>query len=109
MMKSKKEMFADILFSANTDCVLKINVRNISNPIISAVDRISKNQIILKPTCLYGYPIKKQIITLVEIESVKRYRASFHNPLFVKLRYIKNNISSIRHDAQSLSSGAVTF
>lgn len=101
MMKTKKEIFADILLSAQTNCVLKIKLRNAPNPVITAVDKISKNKIVLKPTCLYGYKLKRRTITLVEIESVIRYKTYFNHPLFEKIRFIKNNLSDIRKNIGS--------
>src|SRR5688500_15267972 len=96
VMKTKKEIFKDILISAQTNCVLKIKLKDVDNPVITAVDHISKNKIVLKPTCLYGYRLKKRNITLLEIESVVRYKTQFDHPLFEKLRFIKNNISDLR-------------
>jgi hypothetical protein len=104
-MRSKKDIFGDILLSAQTNCVLKIKLRNVVNPVITAVDKVSKNKIVLKPTCLYGYKIKKRTLTLLDIEAVTRYRTNFNSPLFEKLRYIKNNISSIRKNFQPLQNG----
>ena len=63
----------------------------------------SKNKIVLKPTCLYGYKINQRNITLLEIESVTRYKTNFNHPLFEKLRFIKNNISQIRKDFGSFA------
>ncbi len=101
-MESKKEIFREILYSANTNCVLKIKLKRSNSLLITAVDRISKNEIILKPTCLYGYKIKQQKITLLEIDSVTRYHANFYHPLFVKLRYVKDNITALRQNVKSL-------
>lgn len=100
-MKSKKEIFRDILLSAETSCVLKIKLHNVSNPIITAVDTVQKGKIVLKATCLYGYKLRKRTITLPEIEAVTRYKTNFDSPLFEKLRFIKNNISAIRHNFKS--------
>lgn len=97
-MKTKKDIFRDILASAETSCVLKIKLKNAPNPIITAVEKVQKNKIILKPTCLYGYKLKKRTITLLEIEGITRYKTHFDNPLFEKLRYVMNNISAIRHN-----------
>ena len=97
-MKTKKEIFKDILISAQTNCVLKIKLRDQANPVITAVDHISKNKIVLKQTCLYGYKLNKRDITLLEIESVERYKTQFNHPLFEKLRYIKNNLSHIKQN-----------
>jgi len=97
-MKSKKEIFRDILISAQTNCVLKIKLKGARNPVITAVDRVDKNMITLKRTCLYGFELEKRTITLLEIENVTRCRTKFDNPIFEKLRYIKNNISAIRQN-----------
>ena len=104
IMKSKKEIFRDILLSAETNCVLKIKIKNVPNPVITAVERIRKNNIILKPTCLYGLKLKKRTLTLLEIEGITRYRTHFDSPLFEKLRYIKTNISAARQNLAHLDS-----
>lgn len=108
-MKSKKEIFKDILLSAETDCVLKIKLKNIKNPIITAVDRVIQNKIILKQTCLYGYRLRKRTITLLEVESVSRYHAQYNHPMFVKMRFIKNHIGELRNNFESLRPGAAAF
>lgn len=95
-MKSKKEIFRDILISAETNCVLKIKLKDVRNPVITAVDKVGKNKITLKPTCLYGYRLPKRNITLVEIESVTRYKTHFNHPIFEKIRFIKNNLADMR-------------
>ena len=105
-MKTKKEIFKDILMSAQTGSVIKIKLRDTENPLITAVDHISKNRIVLKPTCLYGYRLKKRNITLLEIESVILYKTHFHHPLFEKLRFIKNNISELRKNFGTLHEDA---
>jgi hypothetical protein len=105
-MRSKKEIFKDILISAQTDCVLKIKLRNEENPVITAVDKVLKNKIFLKPTCLYGYKIKKRAINLLDIEGVTRYKTYFSHPLFEKMRFIKNNISQLRKNFGMLNKQA---
>lgn len=100
-MKSPKEIFRDILISAQTNCVLKIKLRNVTNPVITAVDRVEKNKITLKPTCLYGYRLNKRTITLLEIESVTRYHTQFNTPIFERLRFIASNISAIRQNFEA--------
>ncbi len=102
-MKSKKDIFKDILISSETSCVLKIKLRGASNPIITAVEQVRNNQILLKPTCLYGYRLRKRNIQLPDIEDVTRYKTNFNSPLFRKIRYIKNNIAEMRQDFHAFS------
>lgn len=101
LMKSQKDIFRDILMSAETHCVLKIKLKNMRNPVITAVEKVGKKSIVLMPTCLYGYKLQKRNVTLPEIESVIRYRTNFDNPIFKKLRFIKNNIADIRNNFDS--------
>ena len=100
-MNAKKEILEDMLLSAETDCVLKIKLKDTTNPVISAVEKVTKKEIVLKPTCLYGYQLKKRTITLPEIEAVTRYKTNFHHPIFEKLRFIKNNLSVIRNNFEA--------
>lgn len=93
----------DIVISARTGCVVKLKLKDIANPVITAVESVSNNTIVLKPTCLYGYPLKKRTVTLSDIEQVKRYKTYFDHPLFERIRFIKNNISSVRTNLELLT------
>jgi hypothetical protein len=95
-MNTSNATLSDLQASADTGCVLKIKLRDVKNPVITAVDKLVNDDIVLKPTCLYGYPLEKRMITFEDIESVKRYKTYFDSPLFTKLRFIKNNISALR-------------
>lgn len=97
-MKTQKHILRDLLMSAETHCVLKIKLKDTVNPVITAVERVSRKSILLKPTCLYGYKLRKRRLTLHDIETVTRYRTNFDNPIFEKLRFIKNNIADIRNN-----------
>ncbi|HEU5147646.1 MAG TPA: hypothetical protein VFT90_13060 [Chryseosolibacter sp.] len=103
-MKSRKDILKDILISAETGCVVKLKLKNLRNPVITAVERISNKSILLKPTCLYGYPLEKRTISLLDIEGIKRYKTYFDHPLFARLRYIKNNLSEVRKNLATLGS-----
>lgn len=103
-MESSKEILSHIQASAETGCVLKLELKDAKNPVITAIDKISEDQIVLKPTCLYGYPLEKRMVALSEIESVKRFKTQFDSPLFAKLRFIKNNISELKNSFKVLGS-----
>lgn len=99
----RKDTFKDLLISAQTNCVLKIKLKNASNPIITAVDAVSKDKVVLKPTCLYGYRLRRRNISLLEIESVQRYKTHFDHPLFQKIRFIRQNIGDLRKNFEGFS------
>lgn len=107
-MKTTKEILRDILISAETSCVVKIKLKGVKNPVITAVERVEKKKIVLKPTCLYGYTLAKRTITLAEIESLTRYKTLFNHPLFERLRFIKNNIVEIRKNFGSFNEQQIT-
>lgn len=102
-MKYTKEILSHIRASAETGCVLKLSLKGAKNPVITAIDEFSEDRIVLKPTCLYGYPLEKRMVALSEIESVKRFKTQFDSPLFTKLRFIKNNISGLRNGFKNLA------
>ena len=95
-MKPGKEILSDIQASAETGCVLKLQLKDARNPVITAIEQISEDRIVLKPTCLYGYPLEHRMVAFSEIEHVQRFKTHFDSPLFAKLRFIKNNISELR-------------
>ncbi len=101
-MEPRKEILKDILISAETGCVVKLKVKDIANPVITAVENVSDETVVLKPTCLYGYPLIKRNVRLSDIEYVKRYKTYFNHPLFERMRFIKNNISSVRRNLELL-------
>jgi hypothetical protein len=106
-MNSGKDIMRDLIASQQTNCVLKIKLRNAQNPVITAVEQIGRKKIVLKPTCLYGYKLRKRNITLPEIESVVRFKTRFDSPLFARLRYIRSNISSLRHTLDQMNEPAI--
>ena len=101
-MKSTKDILRDILFSAKTGRVVKLKLKGTANPVITAVEHVTNKTILLKPTCLYGYPLEKRKISLKDIEESRCYKAQFDHPLFARLRYIKNNLSEVRKTLSSL-------
>lgn len=102
-MKTAKEIIRDLLISAQTNSVLKIQLKGVKNPVITAVESVGRKRILLKPTCLYGYALKKRSIALADIVNVVRYKTRFNNPMFEKLRFIRKNISNIRQNFGSVN------
>lgn len=96
IMKATKAILRDILVSLDTGCVVKLKLKDTLNPVITAVDQVSNESILLKPTCLYGYPLKKRTISLMDIEKCRRYKTRFDHPMFARLRFVRNNFSQMR-------------
>ena len=102
-MTTRSTILDDIQHSAETNSVLKIKLKNVANPLITAVEKVEDKQIILKPTCLYGYEIAKRSIDLSDIESVSRHKTRFNHPVFERLRFIRKHISEIRNNFEGFS------
>lgn len=98
MQTDKKEILRELLLSENRGYVLIIKVRDVSRPLKTAVKLVDHNKIILASTCIYGYPLERTVLTLVDIEWVKRCRVLFANPVYESIRIIKDNIRVMRNN-----------
>jgi hypothetical protein len=96
MKTDKKEILRELLLSENRRFVLCIKLKNESRPFKTAVRSIDHNRIVLEPTCIFGHPLSQSVITLIDIEWVKRYKVVFDNPVYESIRMIKDNIRIMR-------------
>jgi hypothetical protein len=97
MKTDKKEILREVLLSENRGYVLSIKLKDSKSLIKTAVKNVDHNKIILESTCIYGHPLERTVITLVEIEWVKRYKVLYTNSVFESIRIIKENIRLMRN------------
>lgn len=102
MKTNKKEILRELLLSENRGYVLGIKLRGDDKPIKTAVRSVEHNRINLEPTCVFGHPLARTAITLLEIESVKRYQTFFSNSVFESIRIIKNNIDAMKGNISAI-------
>lgn len=102
MKTDKKEILRELLLSENRGYVLSIKLKEFLRPVKTAVKSVEHNKIILEPTCIYGHPLERTTVTLIEIEWVKRYKALFTSPVFESIRIIKNNIEVMRGNLRTM-------
>ena len=102
MKTDKKEILRELLLSENRGYVLGIKLRGNDKPIKTAVRAVEHNRIILEATCIFGNPLLRTTITLLEIEGVKRYRTFFSNSVFESIRIIKNNIDVMKGNISAI-------
>jgi hypothetical protein len=92
----KKEILRELLLSENRGYVLGIKVKDLPQPIKTACRHVDHNRIELEPTCIFGHPLLRTTLTLLDIEWVKRYRVLYHSPVYESIRLIKGNIRLMR-------------
>lgn len=98
MHTDKKEVLRKLLLSENRGYVLIIKIKDVSRPLKTAVKHVDHNRITLESTCIYGYPLEKTVLTLVDIEWVKRCKVLYSNPVYESIRIIKDNIRVMRNN-----------
>ena len=96
MKTDKKEILRELLLSENRGFVLSIKFRDQDKPIKTAVKHVDHNKIVLESTCIFGHPIDRTVITLLDVEWVKRYKVMFNSPVYESIRLIKDNIRVMR-------------
>src|SRR5687768_11680394 len=97
MKTDKKEILRELLLSENRGFVLGIKLSNSKGLIKTAVKHVDHNKIILQSTCIFGHPIERTVLTLLDIEWVKRYRVTYDSPVYESIRMIKENIRIMRN------------
>ena len=97
MKTDKKEILRELLLSENRGFVLSIKLNNQSQPVKTAVRHADHNKIILEETCIFGHPLDRTVITLMDIDWVKRYKVLYNSPVYESIRLIKDNIRVMRN------------
>jgi hypothetical protein len=96
MKTDKKEILRELLLSENRGFALGIKLKG-QRPIKTAVRNLDHNKIVLESTCIFGYPLDRTVISLMDIEWVTRYKVLFHSPVYESIRMIKDNIRIMRN------------
>jgi hypothetical protein len=96
MKFDKKEILRELLLSENRGYVLSIKLKDQSTALRTAVRKVEHNRIVLESTCIFGHPLERTTITLIDIEWVKRYKVLYSSPVYESIRIIKDNIRLMR-------------
>ncbi len=96
MKTDKKEILRELLLSENRGYLLSIKLRDMDRPIKTAVKNVNHNKIVFESTCIFGHPLDRTVVTLIDIEWVKRYKVLFNSPVYESIRMIKDNIRIMR-------------
>jgi hypothetical protein len=98
MKSDKKEILRELLLSENRGYVLSIKLKDQSIILKTAVRKVEHNRIVLESKCIFGLPLQRTVLTLIDIEWVKRYKVLYTSPVYESIRIIKDNIRLMRHN-----------
>ena len=86
MKTDKKEILKELLLSQNRGTVLNLKLKGIGKPVKTAVQHVGHNCILLHPKCIYGEPLEKNTVTLLDIEWVRRYDVAYGSQVLESIR-----------------------
>jgi hypothetical protein len=97
MMKNYELILRDLFKSKSTGNVISLKLKGYSKKILTAVQDVKANRIVvLNPISVYGSQLEESIFHLEDIENSRVYSARYHDPIYVRIRELKNNIDQIR-------------
>jgi hypothetical protein len=109
MKTDKKEILRELLLSENRGYVVSIKIKDQKRPLKTGVKRVEHNKIILHPTCIFGHPLDRSVITLVEIEWVKLYKVFYSSPVYESIRIIKDNMRLMKNNLSAIGADQSIF
>ena len=95
MKTEKKEILKELLLSQNRGVVLNLKLKGIAKPVKTAVQHVGHNSIILHPVCINGQPVVKNIITMLDIEWVRRYDVTYGSKVLESIRALHREVCSL--------------
>lgn len=97
MNKSYNQILADLFKSKSRGNVVALKVKGTEKPLLSTVSDVRANTIVvLNPISVYGSQLEESIFHVEDIESLKIYSALYTDPVYVRIRELKNSIDEIR-------------
>ncbi|MBT1701682.1 hypothetical protein [Chryseosolibacter indicus] len=97
MVKSYEKIISDLFRSKDKGNVISLKVKGIEKAILTCVNEVKANRIIvLNPVSVYGAPLEENVFHLEDIENLRVYSARYSDPVYVRIRELKNNIDEIR-------------
>jgi hypothetical protein len=96
-MKNYELILRDLFKSKSTGNVISLKLKGYGKTLLAAVNEVKANRIVvLNPISVYGSEIEEPILHLEDIETCRVYNARYHDPVYVRIRELKQNIDRIR-------------
>lgn len=97
MTKTYNQIISDLFRSKERGNVISLKVKGNDKALLAAVNEVKGNRIlILNPISVYGAMLEESIFHIEDIENLKVYNALYTDPVYVRIRELKNNIDEIR-------------
>jgi hypothetical protein len=97
MKKSYNQIIADLFKSKSRGNVIALKIKGNEKPFLTSVDEVKGNRIIiLNPISVYGTQLEECIFHVEDVESLRVYNALYTDPIYVRIRQLKNSIDDIR-------------
>jgi hypothetical protein len=97
MKTELQEIFAELRYSLENGTVVSIRTFQQSKPLLTVVEQFQDDEcVVIRSASLYGHTIVNTRIRISDIRGVIRFRARYEDPVFVRLREIRNTIHTIR-------------
>jgi hypothetical protein len=96
-MKNYELILRDLFKSKSSGHVISLKVKGYSKTVLTAVEEVKANRIVvLNPVSVYGSALEEHILHLEDIETSRVYSARYYDPVYVRIRELKNSIDQIR-------------
>jgi hypothetical protein len=97
MNKSYNQIISDLFKSKKRGNIIAVKLKGSEKPLLTAVNEVKGNRIVIvNPISLYGSQLEETIFHIEDIETLKVYSALYSDPIYVRIRELKNSIDEIR-------------
>jgi hypothetical protein len=97
MRKNYNQVISDLFRSKSKGNIVSLKIKGTEKVLLTSVSEVKGNRIIvLNPVSVYGGALDENIFHVEDIETVKVYSALYHDPVYVRIRALKNSIDEIR-------------
>lgn len=99
MLKSYEQILKDLFRSKSSGNVVALKIKGTEKTVLTSVQEVKGNRIVvLNPVSVYGAQLDDSILHVEDIETVRVYNARYTDPIYVRIRELKNNIDQIRRN-----------
>jgi hypothetical protein len=99
MKKPYNQIIADLFKSKSRGNIVALKVKGSEKQLLTSVNEVKGNCIVvLNPVSVYGSPIDTTVFHVEDIENLKVYSALYTDPVYVRIRELKNSIDQIRRN-----------
>lgn len=99
MKKSYEQILRDLFKSKNLGNIISVKVKGTDKKLLTSVKDVKPNRIVvLNPVSVYGVEINENVIHLEDVENCRVYNARYYDPIYVRIRQLKNSIDQIKRN-----------